>query len=458
MIGVVMTLHRSGERAHADSRQVDTPLHRNQFVLRKLSVLPVLAIAFIGQTCIHPANAQQTSGRLPSVPANPMLTPIGPSNTKTSPNSRSQALQARDFAEAREQAVIELQELSTRLAETSNNAFNRGLMTLDDYADQLNMSLQMRSATLDPQTDRNAWLVVLSDHAARLRNANRRIEAFQQPAAKGWSADVAFSRVLLNDAETMLAKAQNDDAYYRHLLDQRDELTQQNLAARVADYKVGLAKLQQVSRAASLIPINQTLINDDEDDQQQTVSALQGYRGALEDIVGEFDKLAEVGAGNGRADNIHLARFELARVNAQLALPAQDADALSAAFNTAEQSAIDLFQTQLKFYETGTASLYDLSRSWRLRHQLHQAEREAGLKVDESVSERRQADLTQLLQLADQTVDLRGRHAADVTFVRGMGALERYEQLQAVAAKAKPAYDEQPTPQESRFGRRPSNR
>jgi hypothetical protein len=96
----------------------------------------------------------------------------------------------------------------------------------------------------------------------------------------------------------------------------------------------------------------------------------------------------------------------------------------------------DLFATQREFHRKGTASLYELSRTWLAWRELHEmGAGQPGLVDADQLAERQQARST-LSGLADQTLDQRGRHAADITVVRLAEQMDELETLRQPAGQS----------------------
>ena len=321
--------------------------------------------------------------------------------------------------------------VSDTLMLQSRSAFERGLMSLPDYATQLAVATRIKTTLASRQNDESAGIVAQQQRIQLLRRAAAQLVRFRQPAAKGWASDVALARLLVADAQVDLATAGDNEAALTLANGQRQLLAQRHLHSRMADYEVGLASLPQLARAARyfVAPRPDGRLPADRSPAAERDAA--GYRERLQAIVSRTAELNRRGAGVGRVDHLLRAQAELQA--AMLLLAPNDDDT---ARDTAISTVADAFDVQLRYQRTGTSSLFDVADQWWYRRTL----RDPGAveSPDETSLEqnRLQRDLGTLVGLASDTRDMRGRAAADVSFVRALSVMEQLDQRDALPAPA----------------------
>lgn len=306
----------------------------------------------------------------------------------------------------------------------ARDAFERGLMPLSDFADQTQAALEIRLSIAGLQQDRKAQVSALAAHADLMRNAAKQLQAFNQPAAVGWEADAAYSQLLVANADIRLAVARGDRAAFAAAVERSRVLAETHYDLRLADFDQGLASLPSLARAASYLSTNVGLPAGNRPNPTAEPSKLAEYLARLDDVVAQTTELSELGAGVGREDRIHQANFELAKAAAQTALQQKDLSSAIESFKMAAESSQAWFRSQTEFYETGTASLREVTDAWWSRVELSDLAQRAGLKPDAAMARETDADLGDLKQLIAATEDRQGRIAADVAHVKSLESLQ----------------------------------
>jgi hypothetical protein len=116
---------------------------------------------------------------------------------------------------------------------------------------------------------------------------------------------------------------------------------------------------------------------------------------------------------------VALARFSLASLDCRLAVAREDASAARSAMQSALDASREAFSLQADYQTRGTATIYDLARTLRMRSDLLS---EPGIRPAESLQRELSGDIRSVARLADQTTDDRGRRSADVSFVQAIAA------------------------------------
>lgn len=305
----------------------------------------------------------------------------------------------------------EIRGTSRRLIDQSRDSFERSLMPLEDHLEQLsvatNLNVRLAKATNQPDVERD-WQ---AQQVRQLEGVAVRLERFRQPASIGWQADVFLARFSLADAQARLAKSDGNPELAAAAQTRAAEFARQHWAKRLDDSGIGHASAMQVWRATSLL-------NGAEGRPAGT------GRDVLKRAVDATERWNFLGAGIGRKDLREAFEYELARVDLQESKPGSEAFAAKA--QRAETLLTHLHETTTQFQSKGTASLFDVATTWAERSELHSYLQSAGEGlVPKTWKQRRESDLRSLQQLAKNTTDRRGRHAADTTYVEVLALGER---------------------------------
>jgi len=98
-----------------------------------------------------------------------------------------------------------------------------------------------------------------------------------------------------------------------------------------------------------------------------------------------------------------------------LAVAREDASAARSAMRSAIEASREAFSLQSDYQTRGTATIYDLARTLRMRSDLLN---QPGIQAAETLQQELSGDLQSVARLAEQTVDDRGRRIAGVSFVQ----------------------------------------
>jgi len=342
---------------------------------------------------------------------------------KQSPREQQQI-----YREAADQAIESIR--------TCKESFDRGLMPLSDFADQASAAVEVQLAIADLRGDRSERVKALSDHFELMKTAARQLEAFDQPASAGWAADAAYVSLLAANAELRLAAVRGDQEAYNRAAEQGTKLAEQHYSLRLTDFQNGHAPLSLLAKAANYLTTMSGLPGGSRDPVGE-VTKYEEYLGVLDDVVSQTQKFAQQGAGIGREDRLYQAQFELARAEGQAALQKRNLELAAQEFNLAENSSEDWLASQLKFHQTGTASLRDVTQAWWSRAELSDISQRSGIMVDDASQRDLETDFNRLQEIVSNTTDRQGRIAADIAYVKSLGSLEslwaRQRAVQAMA-------------------------
>jgi hypothetical protein len=318
--------------------------------------------------------------------------------------------------------------------EHTRDSFRRGLISLPDHLDHLaafyetqarsvafQMDQEARSqagyeANRPPRYDRRvlekAYQPVFQARLAALGEAVRMLEEFNEPASKGWAADLALSRVALRQAQLDMARLTGSKGAMVALSREQQELAAEHYWLRLQDADLGLASLPDLVQAVSLLNV-----------------APEFRRNLLKGASEQTVIWESVGAEIGRPDAATRARLDLSWLDGYRDNRKGEIQVNDAAWRQSDELAQSLFQQREAYYSKGTATIGDLSRTWELRQQMFRIAAEARYEIPAASRQQHRRNLESLTQLASAITDLRGRHAADVTFVRLLGNLSTAERI-----------------------------
>lgn len=353
----------------------------------------------------------------------------------------------KESATQRQRLFFDAMNDSEATLKVGRDSFERGLMPLEDYSDLTQAALEIRLSVAGLQNDRGARVAALVNHADLMRSAARQLREFNQPASTGWEADTAYAELLSANADLRVAAARGDRDSYKAAVSRSQTLAEAHYDLREADFDQGLASLPSLARAASYLTTDVGVAADNRAGQPAEPTKFSEYIAKLEDVVEQTKTFSELEAGVGREDRLHQAQFELAKASGQLALQKKDKRTAAESFDQAIDASKAWFDSQLKFFETGTSSLRDVTQAWWSRAELSDLTQRAGLRADAATLAETQSELVGLQKLVASTEDRQGRIAADVAYVKSLETLQglwtRQRTETALASKqsvvAKPA-------------------
>lgn len=293
------------------------------------------------------------------------------------------------------EAQERIQATSVRLADSSFDSFQRGLMPLHDHLDQI----QLAADTEFRLAGKAGTGAVAARYLERVRQVERALREFDAPNAEGWRADLFLARAMVAQAEYDLATVEQNATVAEFAAQRARTLAERHLIERNFDSSVGLASLPSLLHAEMLTPDG----------------AARG-RELLEQAVLQTRRWNELGAGIGRSDKLAEAEFELARFDFFTAFDSKDQD-VEESFQAASEASARLLKDKIGFYKNGTASLYEIARSWRNMQEIVEYAAATKNGVRQETLDQSRANLAQLVELATAKEDRQGRIGADLAYV-----------------------------------------
>ena len=293
------------------------------------------------------------------------------------------------------------------LRSQSQQAFHRGLLPLTDLlehlaaAEEADVRWVLSTLPSDSAPSSQAILSAIQPRIESLRFAVRHMEAFRQPAAANWQADVLLGKYVLAEAIEEAARLSGDHEAIGRAVGIESAIAIKHYQQRIFDAKIlGHATLPDVTRAVSFLNIDPTR-----------------KRRVLQQAIGTTQRWNAMAAGIGRSDQVLNASLQVALWDAEPRSSQLNDAVLQHGLTEADRLATQLFSTQRSYYSRGTATLADLSRAWQTRRQVHLLADVVGTPLPDNSPNSYQRDLNELQNLAVAIQDRRGRNATDVAYV-----------------------------------------
>ncbi|NQV24860.1 MAG: hypothetical protein HQ518_10875 [Rhodopirellula sp.] len=329
--------------------------------------------------------------------------------------------------------VAHVNQLTGQLVSASRDAWLRGLMDQTSYAAWLDIASTAQLRVAQNQGDRARVLRILNEQVALWTEAAEELEAFNQPAARGWQADLSHSQVMAMRATLRYSMAvgqplsANDQQAYA-------ELATQHLNYRIQEFQFGTGSAADVLSAARMVD-EQIVMPDDSGAGKATSSsvAIATFQVqspvALRRAIDEVERPVHL-AGFPRSISIRDFAEDRAAIRSVSAfanfLDTPTADRKSGQFlGQLDQNSSEIAERQFAGFQTGTATPGGMLRDWWLQESMTEsvAKDLPGSAFNVAQTQR----LQQIHQLAMSLQDLRGRNSADVAAAETLFALRQLD-------------------------------
>lgn len=361
------------------------------------------------------------------------------------------SVQAKPPAPLSTRTLSQIDQLTNQLVSQSRDAWLRGLMDQASYAAWLDVASTTQLRIAAHQGDRNRALLVLREQVALWTEAASELEAFNQPAARGWEADLSHSRVMALRAELRYSIA----AGRQLTIDDQQayaQLAARHLDLRLQEFRTGTGTAASVLAAATMVD-EQVVVP-----QQASESAGSSVDFAVPDF--RVDRPSAIRAALAEIRRpAHLETYPIAISTRDLAEDRQavryaatfaafagtpsDVRASEAFLTDLEQHAEEISARQFARLQTGTATPGGMLRDWWQQESIA-----AGLQeeLSETAFYTGQTQRLQAIhQVAAATTDLRGRNAADVTAAEMLVAVRQLDLKPASAGKKTAPHEKTPS-------------
>lgn len=356
---------------------------------------------------------------------------------------------AKENARLSDRTVAQIDRLTGRLVNQSRDAWLRGLMDQSSYAAWLDMASTTQLRIAKQQGDDLRILQILKDQVALWAEAAAELEEFDQPAARGWQADLAHSQVMLLRAKLQYSTATGQPLHQADELAYR-QLAARHLDARLQDFQTGTGTAASVLAAARMVD-EQLVMPESAGDSASADRSVAVARFQVDRPVALRSALNEI------LRPVHLETFpqaislrDLAEDRAAIRLAATFTDyvaTLEAARNAErylsqlDQQSAAVAARQFARFQTGTATPSGMLREWWLQETIAGTLAEE-LRDDSSFYTAQTQRLEGIHQIAMSIDDLRGRNSADVAAAEMLLAVRQLD-LEPLSGRRKTApYDE----------------
>jgi hypothetical protein len=335
--------------------------------------------------------------------------------------------------------VRELLRTAAEIERLSGQSFQRSLLNLEDHAEHLDVVLQLRLAAAERvKQPEAAQRMAYRKRAEALRAAAARTANLRRMGAAGWASESAYGQLLASSAAADWAKSRGDHLAQQTWAEQSKRFAQNLLKFRGWDHRLGLTGDRQLLDAQARAATTSQAAAADQ--SKRNAAEVVRLRKMIDSHVTRLEQMQPRPAGNTRPDELYAARARLLAATATMELMAGRTSAAKRALLDADRQAALEFRDLRKFHKTGTAGLPELIRNWRGRKQLQQSLIDAGFEIPNNHWAGRERDLKAMADIADRTLDRRGRNGADVAVVRGLVLLESARPfVKKAAAVVRPA-------------------
>ena len=362
----------------------------------------------------------------PPAPGTDYDATVNPKVVSPTPTKQPRAEQLRPLTRTERERLQQANQAALTLVRESEQAFDLGLMPLQDHLLHLQTADDVVLSAAAMQNDPAARQQVLQHRVERLRTVQAGYESLNNywPVAPG---DQALVETLLSQTVAEMATLEDE-----HQVDRRAAAS-----ARVIDWTdrlVDATKLEVITGSGTPEKVLQAQrirsgLQIPTEDVAAIRTAIQDQRNDQAAFVRQLEQWSQVGSPLGRADRLAAARFELARLNYDLANVDDNSTARTTAFREGIQASSELHAALTEFYQIGTASLFDLATAWQQRRgMVTQYVDDTETTVD-AVQQGLLQDFQEIRRIAASTQDRRGRIAADTQFVEVLGGREVIDQI-----------------------------
>jgi hypothetical protein len=272
-------------------------------------------------------------------------------------------MQAAAAQTPQEDLAARLVQEADRLVQASYILWSRGTIGLTEYAYCLNTAGYARTQARLTQRDTEAYREELSKQRQLWQEAVEHLVRFPFPAAPGLAGDREFARYWAARATADLAAGDMDTSNQRAALTQALAHAAALHEARRNDLAVGFADLPALALAASLEGEVRVLLGQLDRDQGAINAAMDDQLSVMEHVLNETVRLHTAGAEGGRDDRLAWARYWRDNTLAARAALAGDQQQAASLFDLCAQHAEQMFQARRHYYETGTATPYELAEA-----------------------------------------------------------------------------------------------
>ncbi len=250
-----------------------------------------------------------------------------------------------------------------RLVQTARILWGRSTIGLTEYAYSLNMAGYARTQARLALRDTAGYLQELRKQQSAWQEAVEHLARFPFPAAPGLQGDLELASYWAARARADVAAGRMDASDQRAALAEARAHASALHEARRNDLAVGFADLPALALAASLEGEVRVLLAQLDRDQRAVIAAMDDQLAVMDHVLDETARLNAAGAELGRDDRLAWAHYWRDNTAAARAALAGDREQAVRLFDRCAQHAQQMFQARRRYYDTGTATPYELAEA-----------------------------------------------------------------------------------------------
>lgn len=250
-----------------------------------------------------------------------------------------------------------------KLVQVSRDLWGRSTIGLTEYAYSLNMAGYARTQARIAMRDVAGYRQELRKQESAWQEAVEHLARFPFPAAPGLQGDLELARYWAARSRADVASGRMDASDQRAALAEARAHASALHEARQNDVAVGFADLPALALAASLEGEVRVLLAQLDRDQQAVIAAMDDQLAVMDHILDETARLNAAGAELGRDDRLAWAHYWRDNTAAARAALAGDPEQAASLFDRCAQHAQQMFLARRRYYDTGTATPYELAEA-----------------------------------------------------------------------------------------------
>ena len=293
-----------------------------------------------------------------------------------------------------------------QLESFSESAFRRSLMPLKDHLRYLAMARDARLSGSDITKEQE--LAAWGNYRERVQSIIPAMQRFNQPAAANWAAELAWANYAVVRAEQKIAEIGENSAAIDAASAQVQKASEQLLAQREFDGKLGLATMADITYAQD------RLLAANHASPKERIAFLENSKSVLQ-------RWNSKGDGIGRTDRVLETQLMEDLLMFQGSLQQGDVEKISDQLARVRQVSQRYFQVTAEYYSHGTAPLHQLTSSMVLRQRLRKLQQDVPELAEKSPNTQFLQDWQFLKQAAASVTDRRGRMPADLLAIDLLG-------------------------------------
>lgn len=262
-----------------------------------------------------------------------------------------------------EELTRRLLDEADQLVQVSRILWGRSTIGLREYAYSLNMAGYARTQARLAMRDAVGYRQELRKQESAWQEAVEHLARFPFPAVPGLQGDLELARYWAARSRADMVAGRMDASNQRAALVEARAHASALHEARRNDVAVGVADLPALALAASLEGEVRVLLAQLDRDQRAVIAAMDDQLAVMDHVLDETARLNAAGAELGRDDRLAWAHFWRDNTAAARAALVGDREQAVRLFDRCAQHGQQMFQARRRYYDTGTATPYELAEA-----------------------------------------------------------------------------------------------